>query len=933
MEEVRKRINNAGVKPDIIIITEVKPKNFRYALQEAEIQLEGYMLTMTNTEEGRGIAVYSDQDLNITEVEGTESFAEYCIIQLKISEGETLDIVAIYRSPSSSEENNNAMLNLLQHIDDRKPTNLLIAGDFNFPDINWENNGSTVSETSCSAKFVNQIQDYFWYQHVKQPTRARSGNEPSLLDLILTNVEDLIDNPVYESPLGGSDHCLITCNIRCGKYRENGNTFGFNWSKANYDKMRENLQLDWNLLLSGSLDVNEQWKIIHSHLQESIIKNVPLLKRNSKKRAKVPISPELREMIRKKHRTWQRYMETRDQLKLRDYKRARNKLKNALRVAKKKHEKDIADSVKSNPKKFWRYVGEKTKKKSQVPDLINNEGQRTTSNEEKAELLGSFFSSVMTVEPEGPLPQVEMKKNQYNWGEEITETQIREKLKELNPNKSQGPDKVHPRCLIEIKEQMIKPLQILFNTSLRTMQVPAEWKTAAITPVYKKGNKASCDNYRPVSLTSIVCKLLEKIIRDKIMGYLRKYELLSNKQYGFIPGRSTTLQLLKILDEWTSALDNGLAIETIYMDFRKAFDSVPHRRLIYKLEALGLENPILSWVASFLSNRSQYVQINGSRSKDYRVTSGIPQGSVLGPVLFVLYINDLPDNLKSNPYMFADDTKIFQIYPKDVATPRVIQDDLLKLDTWSSNWLLKFHPKKCHQVVINRKREEGQTSARYLPAGSGRLQLEQVECEKDLGITIDNNLTFEKHIDHICSKANQIMGLIRRTIDNLTPEIFKPLYIALVRSHLEYGQAVWSPFMRKSIKKIESVQRRATKAINGFKDLSYEQRLTRLNLPTLEFRRKRGDMMEVFKITRKIYDTECCPKLQLSNRIGRSHSLKLFKPQVNRLDLRKYSFTVRIVDTWNNLPEAVVSAPSLNAFKNRLDKHWKDDRSKFIFED
>ena len=205
MEEVRKRINNAGVKPDIIIITEVKPKNFRYALQEAEIQLEGYMLTMTNTEEGRGIAVYSDQDLNITEVEGTESFAEYCIIQLKISEGETLDIVAIYRSPSSSEENNNAMLNLLQHIDDRKPTNLLIAGDFNFPDINWENNGSTVSETSCSAKFVNQIQDYFWYQHVKQPTRARSGNEPSLLDLILTNVEDLIDNPVYESPLSGCD--------------------------------------------------------------------------------------------------------------------------------------------------------------------------------------------------------------------------------------------------------------------------------------------------------------------------------------------------------------------------------------------------------------------------------------------------------------------------------------------------------------------------------------------------------------------------------------------------------------------------------------------------------------------------------------------------------------------------------------------------------
>lgn len=267
-----------------------------------------------------------------------------------------------------------------------------------------------------------------------------------------------------------------------------------------------------------------------------------------------------------------------------------------------------------------------------------------------------------------------------------------------------------------------------------------------------------------------------------------------------------------------------------------------------------------------------------------------------------------------------------KMYPKNGQPPEQLQNDLHKLDTWSETWLLRFHPSKCHQLVINRSRDDGRTVQRSLPStniGQGHIALECVTAEKDLGITIDNKLSFVTHIDSICSKARQIMGLIRRTIDNLSPEIFKPLFVALVRSHLEYGQAVWSPHTKRDIDKLESVQRTATKQVNGLRNMSYPDRLRRLKLPTLKYRRCRGDMIEVYKIVHKIYDPVCAPNLPRTGREGRSHNLRLFKQQVQNLDIRKYSFSIRVVDVWNNLPAPVVNAPSLNAFKNRLDKHWE----------
>ena len=356
------------------------------------------------------------------------------------------------------------------------------------------------------------------------------------------------------------------------------------------------------------------------------------------------------------------------------------------------------------------------------------------------------------------------------------------------------------------------------------------------------------------------------------------------------------------------------------MDYQKAFDTVPHKRLISKLRTYKLGEETISWIQHFLSDRKQ-VSINDSNSKWQDVTSGIPQGSVIGPLLFVVYINDLPDIVKSSVYLFADDTKIFNLV-RDQNDRDTLQRDLEKLTEWSETWLLKFHPDKCKFLHIGK--HDPPPDHEYKLMGN---RLQQVHQEKDIGVIIDDKLNFEAHISEKVKKATSMFAIIRRTFQYLDEKSFIPLYKTLVRSHLDYASSVWFPFKEKYSELIEGVQRRATKQIPGFKNLSYEERLRKLKLPTLKYRRHRGDMIELYKIASNKYDSEVTDFMKwrkdYSNReTGRGNSKKLFA-QRPKFDLRKYSFTVRTTKIWNSLPDTVVSAKTTNTFKNRLDKHWE----------
>ena len=422
-----------------------------------------------------------------------------------------------------------------------------------------------------------------------------------------------------------------------------------------------------------------------------------------------------------------------------------------------------------------------------------------------------------------------------------------------------------------------------------------------------------------------MCKVLEHLIKNHIIEYLEQNGLISDKQFGFVRGRSTGLQLMEVTNKWTEALDNNHQVDIIYMDIMKAFDTVPHNRLIGKLKSLGIKNKMLAWIQDFLSNRFQTVLVGGKKSQAHPVISGIPQGSVLGPLLFIAYNNDLAEDLSSEAYLFADDTKLFKTIQKE-SDSQVLQEDLDKLVEWTNTWLLKLHPDKCKQMSLARKFET-QYSLNYT-ADDKSYKLELSNVEKDLGVFIDSNLDFEQHIYQKIKTANKVFAMIRRAYLSLNEENFLPLYKVLVRSHLDYAVPVWSPHKEKYKDALESVQRNATRQIPELNKLSYPERLERLKLPTLAYRRVRSDMIECYKILHQVYNTDAEKffKLDAKNHDKpqtRGHHLKLYYKRSNK-NIGKYSFANRVTEIWNSLPLIVVDAPNTDTFKRRLDKYWSN---------
>ena len=705
------------------------------------------------------------------------------------------------------------------------------------------------------------------------------------------------------------------------------------YRKADYKAIQSELaSTDWEeKFYECKNDVNMQWNIFKTKMAELEDKYVPKIQlKGTKKGGGVPLNKSTVESIKRKHKLWNKYTSNKTSEAYRDYCKARNNVKNKVKNERRCFESKIAQDVKENPKMAWKYIKSKYKAKEGVQNLYTDpkdaRSKLTETDTEKAEVLSKFFASVFVEEDMEIMPTLGKRPLQKPLGTLIiTEETVNKHLGNLKEGKSPGPDQINPNYLKKIKEQITYPITTIFNTSLKHMCIPDEWKTARVSAIFKKGDKKIAGNYRPVSLTCILCKMMEKIVRDHMIEHMQNNNLFSKHQYGFINKRSTTLQLLKVMDEWTKALDQGLAIDAVYMDFQKAFDTVPHGRLMIKLESYGFDNPVLGWIRSFLEHRSQSVVINNSASTSVPVRSGVPQGSVLGPLLFVVYINDLPENITSNIYLFADDTKIFQNIRSD-EDRQSIQNDLIKLQNWSDTWLLTFHPDKCKYMTVGNN-DSGQERYYLTTREGNRHHLQKVEQEKDIGVIIDSKLTFEAHINEKVNKANKMAGVIRRAFQFLTPKIFVPLYKSLVRCHLDYAASVWGPYRIKDIEQIESVQRRATKYLPGFKDLPYEERLRKLNLPSLTYRRMRADMIEVFKITSNLYDKEVAPHLtrvdEVAARSGRGHQQKLYKSRATK-NIRLHSFSSRIVSPWNSLPDKVANAPSLNAFKNRLDNHWKN---------
>ena len=892
--------------PEIVGISETWLKE---DILDREITFEGYRLFRKDRKDvaktrGGGVAMYVKDSLNPVLIEelNTDDFPEtlFCKIDCK---GQKTLLGVCYRPPDSQHVNDEGLYSILRNI---KKNNFVIMGDFNYSDLNWEE----FDAVDQSHDFVKCLGDNFIRQEVDKPTRG-----DRYLDLILSSGEGVIENVLVGEQFANSDHQIIRFTIVASMQPKTKSVPVYNYYGADYDKIREHVKVKGWEEFNRTKTVEENWEILKHgilNLRDKFIGT----KRKARNKCKWATSKVRRLRLAKK-KAWIKYQNSeRDQNLYEIYKNKLKESTNENKKAKKVYEQKLAENIKQDCKKFYAYVNSKSRSDRTIGPLKDPAGETIKGNQQMANFLNEYFTSVFTTENLQNIPATrDIFDSTMGDGLDhiaIDETLVLNKLNKLNVNKSVGPDEIHGKLLYELRYELVKPLTELFNKSLELGQIPQDWRDGNVVPLFKKGKRDQPQNYRPVSLTSVVGKILESIVKDNIVLHLEKYKLLADSQHGFLSGKSCLTNLLDFLETVTSEVDEGNSADVVYLDFSKAFDKVPYGRLGKKLEGHGISGKCLHWINSWLSNRRQKVCVDGEFSEWANVTSGVPQGSVLGPTLFLIYINDIDDGLLSKLGKFADDSKLV----KGLKTSEdidILRGDLAKLEEWAEKWQMNFNVDKCAVLHLGNKNP----CTQYKFCNS---VLNSVEEERDLGVLVDKNLKFSLQCNKAVNSANSALGIIKRNIVSRDKNVILRLYKALVRPKLEYCIQAWRPFLKKDIDSMERVQRRATKMIAGCRGLNYEKRLEYTGLTTLEKRRTRGDMLEVFKTVKGLNKMDYNTFFKISeNTNTRGHKYKL-ETQRSRLEVRRNFFTRRVVKEWNQLPAAVVDAQSVNSFKNLYDK-------------
>ncbi|KAG7308770.1 hypothetical protein JYU34_006003 [Plutella xylostella] len=731
--------------------------------------------------------------------------------------------------------------------------NILICGDFNLNNIQWDfdSNLQQAIPKNYNSTLGYTLVDLIHFNNLKQLNTLKNKNNRTL-DLLLTNLPHIklcaTNDPISRID-GHHPPFIADINLRNALPLTNISTMKHNYFKADYLSINNALSnIDWDHKFKENPNVNSIVNIFYETIKDLIKIHVPMTKpRNNK----YPpwFTNNLIKMLKEKEKYRIKFKKFKNGMDEVQYNILKERTNQVIKKSYKNYISKIENDIIANPKRFWSYIKSKRNNSSGIPSKMHYHNEIAADGPSIANLFAKNFSSVYTdvfrtTTNDNPLSVLNVPSLHSIC---LTKYNIERKLQCLDINKGVGYDDVPPVFLKACAKHIAYPLYIIFNLSLKQGIFPSQWKYTLVVPVPKDGDKTNVQYYRPICLLSTVAKVFEALVCPHLIWHTK--QLLSKQQHGFFKKRSTTTNLVSFIEFTLKEMSIGGEVDAIYTDFSKAFDKVPHSVLVQKLSShFGVGGPLLDWCRSYLSDRLQTVVVNGFRSDSFYANSGVPQGSHLGPLLFLMFINDIQDHISySNYELYADDLKLFRTVKTKEDTDK-LQNDINGLITWCKINKMELNAKKCYFIKFSRKKNKMQN--KYV---INDVQVSQVEEIRDLGVVLDSELKFVPHINNIVNKSFKMLGFIyRNTKDFRTDTALKLLFFSLVRSIIEYNSIVWSPFYKNHIERIESVQRKFTKRIAYLNQQHYKKdytdRLKLFNMISLDQRRTFLGQTFLFKL-------------------------------------------------------------------------------------
>ena len=925
-----------------VALTETWLKSY---VEDAQLEIPGYSLYRCDrgARVGGGVALYSHEKLPITNVKTYDD--KYCQVLICTSELQKTLLCVLYRPPECPVL---SFRNCLTFIDEYismyyEDYQLSLFGDFNLPNICWSLNTIHPGSSSCSTESSHLLLDFMsenlCTQVILQPTRA-----DNILDLYISNSEDLVSH-VSVSDTVFSDHRLVEIILSynpCSFVPSSPPDFfnspfrSLNFHKADFNSINEKLSaVDWDLLVDQCDDGEFPELFTLTLLQICLIccpiKVIPKNRASApvqiSSRRKRKIQTQLEEATNLSHCPQSRIDSLKRKLAL-----AHIDIRDAINNDLLLREQQALEKVKSNPKYFYSYAKKFSKKKSSINMLFDKDGSIKSNPKDIANLLQNQFSSVFSdpsktnIESAAFAPPSiahPFTDDMLNFSED----DIIKAIEEIKPNAASGPDEIPVLLLKSCKVALARPIYILWSQSLEKGSVPSFYKFSHVFPLHKKDSRAVAANYRPISLTSHIIKVYERVIRKKLVDYLEMNNLICGKQHGFRSGRSCLTQLLHHFDDVLESLTNNSDFDSIYLDYAKAFDKVDHKLLIRKLVLYGIHPKVINWIESFLSNRKQAVVVDGHLSLLATIISGVPQGTVLGPILFLIFINDIENCIMhSIVRCFADDTRI-SIAVRSEKDVKLLQRDLENVIQWSDRNNMALHKDKfeymCHK--FNKQHfliELPFMNECYQYHVSNTVTLEPVYQLRDLGVLVSNDLSWSPHIRAIANKARLKASWVLSVFHTRSTTIMLTLYKSMVRSLVEYCCPLWHPSKISDIQELESVQKTFISRITGMKELHYYDQLIHLSLMSLQRRRERFILLHIWKILHGQTSNDLNVQFVSRPRLGTLAIIpsKSRTSSAANQTLFDNSFAVQGPKLWNAMPHNLNNIQSLEHFKDQLTK-------------